>query len=87
MNKIEEILEDNLKDVNINGFYGIASLHGTQIDPIKDALKEFGKICFDAGAKLTWKSTGEYFGYESYKYKTYEEFIKEIENETITRCF
>ena len=45
---------------------------------IYDCMKEFGKICFEAGGELVYKSIGDYSGYESYKYKNYEEFLKEI---------
>ena len=77
MNKIEEILKEyGISDIpfdeNITMYY----------PALLNAVKEFGKICFKAGSELVWKSTGDYSGYESYKYKTYEDFLKEIEDET-----
>ena len=77
MNKIEEIFEKNIHE----GYYDDFAVDCHKSEVI-DALKEFGKICFEAGGELVWKSTGDYSGYESYKYKTYEDFLKEIENET-----
>ena len=76
MNKIEEILKEyGISDIpfdeNITMYY----------PALLNAVKEFGKICFEAGSELVWKSTGDYSGYESYKYKTYEDFLKGIENE------
>lgn len=76
MNKIEEIYNryDYLARVETD-----SSLIDYKGNMLK-ALKEFGKICFEAGSELVWKSTGDYSGYESYKYKTYEDFLKEIED-------
>lgn len=48
-------------------------------DYIVEAMKEFGKICFEAARKF--KKTLERDGYDEYLYKTYEEFLNEIENE------
>ena len=77
MNKIEEILKEyGISDIpfdeNITMYY----------PALLNAVTEFGKICFKAGSELVWKSTGDYSGYESYKYKTYEDFLKEIGDET-----
>ena len=75
MNKLEEIISN----------YDILEFGGINQQYIKNqivlAMSEFGKICFNAGSELAWKSTGDYSGYESYKYKTYEDFLKEIEDE------
>ncbi len=73
MNKIEEILDKHLQ-------FSSVRIPGLEKESLK-AMKEFGKICFNAGSELAWKSTGDYSGYESYKYKTYEDFLKGIENE------
>ena len=73
MNKIEEILQG--KEMYDPEYPTIS------ISDAIEAMKEFGKLCFNAGSKFTWKSTGDYSGYESYKYKTFEDFLKEIENE------
>lgn len=78
MNKIEEII--NKVD---EYFYKENSYYLSNSEPEKFAKQvaiNFGKLAFDAGVKLTWKTTGDYSGYESYKYKTYEDFLKEIED-------
>ena len=69
MNKIEEIFERNIHE----GYYDDFAVDCHKSEII-NTMKEFGKLCFDAGAKLVWKSTG----YESYKYKTFEDFLKGI---------
>ena len=74
MNKIEEILQNNLKH---NPF---SEPFKHQKDIIK-AIKEFGKLAFEAGRELVWHDISEYSGFEKNKFKTYEDFLKEIENE------
>ena len=73
MNKIEEIIDnyDILEFVGINQQY--------IKNQIVQAMSEFGKICFEAGRKF--KKTLECDGYDEYLYKTYEDFLKEIEDE------
>ena len=77
MSKIEEILKNK-------GITPTTKFHNYEYlyKAIQESMIEFGKICFKAGSWLVWKSTGDYSGYESYKYKNYEDFLKEIEDET-----
>ena len=70
MNKIEEILQNNLKH---NPF---SEPFKHQKDIIK-AMKEFGGLAFKAAVEVD--TSQGYFG--SPKYETYEDFLKEIENE------
>lgn len=65
MNKIEEILDKHLQ-------FSSVRVPGLEKESLK-AMKEFGKICFDSGSF----DTGRLFR----KYKTYEDFLKEIEDE------
>ena len=70
MNKIEEILQNNLKH---NPF---SEPFKHQKDIIK-AIKEFGRLAFEAGREgmiYPPEETGEYCW-------IYEDFLKEIENE------
>ena len=70
MNKIEEILQNNLKH---NPF---SEPFKHQKDIIK-AIKEFGRLAFEAGREgmiYSPEETGEYCW-------IYEDFLKEIENE------
>ena len=71
MNKIEEILQSK---ENYDPEYPTIS-----ISDALEAMKEFGKICFEAARKF--KKTLECDGYDEYLYKTYENFLKEIEDE------
>lgn len=74
MNKIEEIIFncwEKDRDEDNNPIYYPST--------VQNICNQVGKLCFDAGAELTWKSTGDYSGYEIYKYKTFEDFLKEIE--------
>ena len=70
MNKIEEIFASkypgNFEEQNIY-----------------DCMKEFGKICFEAGTKngITQLAL-KVFSDEGEEIYTYEDFLKEIENET-----
>ena len=66
MNKIEEILKEcgHKSNLNINKAVALK------------AMKEFGKICFEAARDSypkwgSWENT----------YETYEDFLKEIEDE------
>jgi hypothetical protein len=45
-------------------------------------MSEFGKICFEASREHAWHFIDEYSGFEKNKYSTYEDFLKEIGNET-----
>jgi hypothetical protein len=71
MNKIEEILQS--KETYDPEYHTIS------ISDALEAMKEFGKICFKNARKF--KKTLERDGYDEYLYKTYEEFLNEIENE------
>ena len=72
MNKIEEIIEG----------YDILEFGGINQQYIKNqiinAMKEFGKLCIDAG-----KSNNFHILEGEETYKTFEDFLKEIENEDI----
>ena len=69
MNKIEEILQG--KETYDPEYPTIS------ISEAINAMKEFGKLCFDAG-----KSNNFYILEGEETYKTFEDFLKEIENET-----
>ena len=70
MNKIEEILQNNLKHNPFNEPFK------HQKDIIK-AIKEFGRLAFEAGRIIGDINSIANF----YKYQEYEDFLKEIENE------
>ena len=70
MNKIEEIFERNIHE----GYYDDFAVECHKSEVI-DALKEFGKLCFNAG-----KSNNFYILEGEETYKTFEDFLKEIEN-------
>ena len=72
MNKIEEILQNNLKH---NPF---SEPFKHQKDIIK-AIKEFGRLAFEAGRSQYWDDGGT--GCLEFKYYEYEDFLKEIEDE------
>ena len=65
MNKIEEIFVSKYPE-------------NFEVENIYACMKEFGKICFDAGGETEDDGTMEGL----WKYKTYEDFLKEIEDET-----
>lgn len=70
MNKIEEIL--NRKII----------LQPSHIkDDVIEAIKQFGRLAFEAGKKRTNHFIDDYCAINKYKYETYEDFLKEIENE------
>ena len=71
MNKIEEILQ---RKETYDPEYPTIS-----ISDALEAMKEFGKICFKNARKF--KKTLESDGYDEYLYKTYENLLKEIEDE------
>ena len=78
MNKIEEILLEESKDHPFARVV-IKNTH------LQNAMKQFGKICFEAGRKGKYldkwgMSPGTTFYQE---YNTYEEFLEEIEDENI----
>ena len=66
MNKIEEILREN---ENYN------CVTEEFLPEVINAMREFGKLCFDAG-----KSNNFYILEGEETYKTFEDFLKEIEN-------
>ena len=75
MNKIEEILQS--KETYEPEYPTIS------ISNAIEAIKEFGKICFEAGRKgydffEIQKNSGLY---DKHYYETYEDFLKEIEDE------
>jgi hypothetical protein len=74
MNKIEEILQS--KETYDPEYPTIS------ISDALEAMKEFGKICFEASRDHAWHFIDEYSGFEKNKYRTYENFLKEIEDET-----
>lgn len=77
MNKIEEIFD---KQVLIPSLKDLVDFRKPDII---EAMKQFGEICFEAGRKgydffEIQKNPGLY---DKHYYKTYEDFLKEIENE------
>ena len=72
MNKIEEILKEyGISDIpfdeNITMYY----------PALLNAVREFGKICFEAG-----RAIGDINSIANFmKYQEYEDFLKEIEDE------
>jgi hypothetical protein len=74
MNKIEEIINN----------YDILEFGGINQQYIKNqivqAMSEFGKICFEAGRDQYWDDGGS--GCLEFKHYEYEDFLKEIEDET-----
>ena len=75
MKKIEEILNSTLEFTNIEDLTTVSR------DSIVDSLKEFGKICFEAGKERINYFIEDYQVINKYKYETYEDFLKEIEDE------
>ena len=74
MKKIEKILNSTLEFTNIEDLTTVSR------DSIVDSLKEFGKLCFEAGRDQYWDDGGS--GCLEFKYYEYEDFLKEIEDET-----
>ena len=66
MNKIEEILLEEYKDHSFARII-IKNTH------LQNAMKQFGKICFEAARK--------YHLHNTYEFDHYEDFLKEIEDE------
>jgi hypothetical protein len=71
MNKIEEIFEKNIH----KGYYDDFAVDCHRSEVV-DALKEFGGICFEAGRENNF-----YINEGEFVYKTYKDFLKEIEDE------
>lgn len=67
MNKVEEILQS--KETYDPEYPTIS------ISDALEAMKEFGKICFEAARKYPLHNT--------YEFDHYEDFLKEIEDENI----
>lgn len=69
MNKIEKILKNK-------GITAKTKFHNYDYlyNSIKESIEEFGKICFDTGSF----DTARLFR----KYKTYEDFLKEVEDDS-----
>lgn len=77
MNKIREII----KKVGIEG--DLSEIPSQYLhERIINAVMEFGEVCFEASREHTWHIIDEYSGFEKNKHSTYEDFLKEIENET-----
>ena len=75
MNKIEEILNDQCGATKFS-FHNNEGSVRDEYDVIC-AIKEFGKICFEAGRTIGNINSIANF----YKYQEYEDFLKEIEDE------
>lgn len=76
MSKIEEILQ------TYTGCKGTCECGCGLVE----AMKEFGKICFEAGRDQSMESISDdggdsYYEQYEYKYYEYEDFLKEIEDE------
>lgn len=76
MNKIEEIFN---KQVLVPALKDLVEFRKSDI---LEAMKEFGKVCFDAGQKQHWEDCPFNEGELQFTYYSYEDFLKEIENET-----
>jgi hypothetical protein len=74
MNKIEEILEKHLQ---------LSSVRSKQIEDLAiEAIKEFGRLAFEAGVKEGVKQLAlKVFSDECEELYTYEDFLKEIDAE------
>lgn len=71
MNKIREII----KKVGIEG--DLSEIPSQYLhERIINAVMEFGEVCFEAGRENNF-----YINEGEFVYKTYEEFLKEIEDE------
>ena len=78
MNKIEEIINKVDED-----FYKENSYYLSYTEPEKFAKQvaiNFGKLAFEAGNNQYWDDGGT--GCLEFKYYEYEDFLKEIENES-----
>ena len=77
MSKIEEILENYLQfsSVRVVGLEKIAL----------EAMKEFGKICFEASREARYVAAEKYIEEllenNKLQYQTYEDLLEEIEDE------
>lgn len=71
MNKIEEILQ------TYTGCKGTCECGCGLVE----AMKEFGKICFEVGKERINYFIDDDQVINKYKYETYEDFLKEIEDE------
>jgi hypothetical protein len=79
MNKIEEILK-NKGITSTTKFHNYDYLYNS----IKESIEEFGKICFEAARKGKYADKHAMYGGNCYYniYNTYEDFLKEIKDET-----
>jgi hypothetical protein len=75
MNKIEEILKNK-------GIALTTKCHNYEYlyKTIQESMVEFGKICFEAGRENNF-----YINEGEFVYKTYEDFLKEIEDMHIVK--
>ena len=72
MNKIEEVLQG--KGITpTTKYHNYEYLYKT----IQESMMEFGRLAFDAGAA----TFDDDWGVDQFKFKTYGDFLKEIENE------
>lgn len=76
MNKIEKILQNNIQN---NKWY----LSDLLKKDIINAIKEFGELSFEAARKGKYADKHAMYGDNCYYniYNTFEEFLKEVEDE------